>query len=625
MIPTDRYRQSTNRMMQNRIVIAMGVVGLLAVILVVRLADIQIVQHQRFSTDAQHNRINVVPLPSVRGLIRDRNGAVLAENFRAYNLQIVPNQVKDMDFLLDELGKLVKLSEYDLQRFRELLVRRPSFERQTLRTNLSEEEAARIALNQHRYPGIELRANLQRSYPEGVLTAHTLGYVGRISPGDLAVIDRNAYQGFEYIGRSGVEQHYEAILRGKAGFEQVETDAHGRTVRTLTQTAPKTGQNIHLSIDIELQRKSQEALKGYEGAIVALEPKTGEVLAFVSEPSFNPNLFVNGISNDDYAELQAADGQPLLNRALYGRYSPGSTLKSFMLLAGLENGLNPHETIVCEGKFQLPDVTHQYRDWKPEGHGTVNAHDSLVQSCDVYFYQLANALGIDHIHESLSRFGFGKQTEVDLPLEPSGLLPSRAWKKRAHRQSWFPGETIITGIGQGYVLVTPLQLAASTAMLANRGLRVAPRFFAAAEDPQTLTKQIIPPNVIGMEELKDNYSYDYVIDGMREVVHGPKGTARGSGYHLRYKMAGKTGTAQVKSIPQDETYVEEEVEKKFRDHSLFIAFAPLDDPKIAIAVVVEHAGSGSRTAAPIARKLMDYYLIERLGMFKTASNVVTAE
>ena len=616
MIPTSDYRRDS-RIVRRRLLFAVSLLTVLALILVGRLAYIQIVQHQRFSTLAHNNHISLVPLSPVRGLIYDRNGEVLAENLHVYNLEILPDQVDDMEQLLDELGRLIDLDEEDVSRFRALLKRRPSFERQTLRAKLNEEEAARIALHQHRLPGAELRARLQRHYPRGDLTAHVVGYVGRINVDDLKRINRQTYRGLEYIGRSGIEAQYEGTLRGQPGFERVETNAHGKVVRTIERNVPDTGRTLHLSLDIELQRRSMEALQGYEGAIVAMVPDSGEVLAFAGSPSFDPNPFVNGISKRAFDLLRDSPRRPLLNRALYGRYAPGSTIKGFLLLVGMESGINPNRRIFCPGWYSLPNRKHRYRDWKRDGHGEVDARDSIAQSCDVYFYQLARQMGIDRMHWGMSRFGFGTRTGIDLPGEPTALMPSRAWKRQARGQAWYPGETVITGIGQGYILTTPLQLAAATATLANRGKRVAPRFLAAVENPQTRARQTLAANAAEEIDIGNALEFDYVIDSMRKVVHHPKGTAWAISQGLRYEMAGKTGTAQVRSLPQeeDESEDEEQVEKKFADHSLFIAFAPIDDPEIAIAVVVEHVGSGSGTAAPIARKLIDYYLIERLGMF----------
>ena len=356
-------------------------------------------------------------------------------------------------------------------------------------------------------------------------------------------------------------------------------------------------------------------MEGYEGAVVAIEPQTGDVLAFASIPGYDPNPFVNGISNRDYSELRASIQRPLLNRALYGRYAPGSTIKGFMSLVGMENGVNFDNSIFCGGYYRLPGYKHRYRDWKKSGHGHMDGHNAIVQSCDVYFYRLAKQLGIDQMHEGMSRYGFGRPSGIDLLGEPSGLMPSKKWKREVRDQPWYPGETIITGIGQGYMLVTPLQLAAATATLANRGKQVTPRFLTAIENPQSQTREELPPSVAGQIETRDPAAYSRVIDAMHDVVHGKKGTARRINKGIRYEMAGKTGTAQVKSIAQNETYREEDTEKKFRDHSLFVGFAPVEDPKIAIAVVVEHGGSGSRTAAPIAKRLIDYYLLDRLGMF----------
>ena len=609
---------SDTRIVRRGIRLAFAVVVLMTGILLVRLGYVQIFQHQHFSTLARDNHIQFAPLAPVRGLIHDRNGEVLAQNIHSYNLEILPERVRDMGRLLKQLGELVELRESDISRFNTQLARRPTFEWQTLRTNLNDSEAARVALHQHRHAGVELQARLQRDYPNGDLAAHVVGYVGRINTDDVKKIDKRAYRGLRHIGRSGIEAQYESILRGTPGVEQVEITAHGKVVQSLHRTAPQRGRTLRLSIDMPLQKRSIELLRDYEGAVVAIEPQSGEVLAFAGAPAFDPNPFVNGISQEAYSALRESPRRPLLNRALYGRYAPGSTIKSFLLLVGMENGLDPNERVHCEGSFSLPDHEHRYRDWKEEGHGNVDAHAGLVESCDVYFYELANALGIDKMHDGMTEFGFGKQTGVDLPDEPSGLMPSPAWKKRARGTVWYPGETVLAGIGQGYMLATPLQLAAAAATLANRGKRITPQFLKALEDPRSGAQQPIAAKDAGHAELSGKDAYQLVIDGMRDVVHGETGTARGIGYGLRYQIAGKTGTAQVKSIPQDGEYIEEDVEKQFRDHSLFIAFAPVDDPKIAISVVVEHAGSGSGTAAPIARKLIDFYLLERLGLFADA-------
>ncbi len=618
MIPSRDY-VSVSRVIQLRILFLGVMILLMTLLLVSRLFTLQVSEHTKFSTLAQNNRIDLYSVPPVRGLIYDRNGVPLAQNFRVYNLEILPDKIEDMDYLLNQLSQLVDISEQDLTRFRSLLKKRPAFERQTLKANLSEEEAAVVAINQHRYPGTELRARLQRRYPQNKIASHVVGYVGRISADDMETIDSNAYRGLEYIGKSGIEAYYESILLGKSGIDRVETNAHGRIIRDLEKTAPDTGKTIHLSLDIKLQEKAMESLQGYQGSVVAIKPSTGEILAFVSVPSYDPNPFVNGIGNNQYNALRTAPDTPLLNRALYGRYAPGSTIKGFMSLIGMENGIAHDTTSYCPGWYSLPGHTHRYRCWKKDGHGLINGHDSIVQSCDVYFYRLAKNLGINRLYEGMTKFGFGKQTGIDLLGEPSGLMPSTEWKKTARGQSWYPGETVITGIGQGYMLVTPLQLATVTAVLANRGKKITPRFLSKIEHPQSRLQEQITVDDQGDDQgaviLADDKYYDLVIKSMRDVVHGDRGTARQLAQGIQYEMAGKTGTAQVKSIAQNATYDEANTPKKHQDHSLFVGFAPLTDPKIAIAVVVEHAGSGSRIAAPIAKKLLDYYLLERLPTF----------
>ncbi len=612
VIMSKRNSLAESGIVGNRLGILFMIILSLLLIVAARLVWLQVYEHQRFSMLARNNRIDIFPLTPIRGLIYDRNGEILADNIKVYNLEILPDQVEDMDSLLDELGRLIELEDAHLTSFRLLLDERPSFVRQTLKANLSEREVAVIAVNQHRYNGVELRARLQRHYPKKELAAHVIGYVGRISESDLKRIDNQAYRGMEYIGKSGIEAYYESRLLGKLGVVQVETNAHGRIIRKLEEASSDTGQSLHLSMDIKLQEKGIEALQGYEGAVVAIEPASGEVLAFVSVPGYDPNLFVNGISEIEYDDLRTSGRRPLLNRALSGRYAPGSTIKGFMSLIGMENGIGHNTTSYCPGWYSLPNHTHRYRCWNKYGHGELDGHDSLVQSCDVYYYRLARSLGIDRIYAGITRFGFGKVTGIDLPGEPSGLIPSQQWKHRRFGQPWYPGETVITGIGQGYMLVTPLQLAAATATLANNGKIIPPRFLSIVEDPSSQARQYpqsVEPAVV---ELSDDNFYTQVIRSMEDVVHGEKGTARGINRNIRYRMAGKTGTAQVKSIAQDEEYDHETVEKKFRDHSLFIGFAPVEDPKIAISVIVEHAGSGSRVAAPIARKLIDYYLLERL-------------
>ncbi len=612
----DHLREA--HIVQARLVAIAALVIVLAGILLARLAYLQIGQYERFLSLADKNRVDTHPIAPVRGLIFDRNGQPLAENIRSYNLEILPKQVDEMDRLIAAISELVEITDKQTAHFKKQLRHRPSFERQVLRTNLSEAEAARYSAHQHKLSGSYLVAALQRHYPQGDLMGHVLGYVGRINDKDITRIDKKAYGGTHYIGKLGIEAHYESVLLGEVGSEDIETNAHGQQVRALTRTLPKTGQSLYLSLDTQLQKKTLSLLKEYEGAAIALDPKTGEILAFVSAPGYDTNPFVNGISTKAYNALRESDRLPLLNRALNGRYAPGSTIKGFMGLISIKNGISARERVYAPGWYSLPNSKHRYRCWKKTGHGSVNLHDAITQSCDVYFYRTAKKLGIDRLHEDMTSFGFGKKTHIDIPNEPSGLMPSREWKKRVRKQPWYPGETVITGIGQGYMLATPIQLASAAALLANRGQPVVPHFLTAIQDPDNgnleQTKVPVPPKVEGVSDA----AYKAVIKAMRDVVHGPRGTARRIGVGLPYEIAGKTGTAQVRSIPQGQKYDAENTPKKYRDHSLFIAFAPVDDPKIALAVVVEHGGSGSKVAAPIAKEIIDYYLVERLGLYPRA-------
>jgi len=608
----DHLREAA--IVQSRLVMVSFLVIILALILIVRLAYLQIDQFEKFSKLATENRVDTRPIAPVRGLIFDRNGQPLAINERAYNLEILPHKVKDMKALVASIRELIDLSDEDVEHFMKLVKHRPSFQRQVLRANLSESEAARYSAHQHELGGSYLVAALQRRYPEGELMGHVLGYVGRINDRDVKRIDKEVYGGTHYIGKLGIEANYEDILLGEVGSKDVETNAHGRTVKTLSRQLPKTGKTLYLSVDTELQRKAASLLEGVEGAVVALDPKTGEILAFVSAPGYDTNPFVNGISRANYAALRESERTPLLNRALNGRYAPGSTVKGFMGLISMKNGIPASDTVFAPGYYRLPNSRHRYRCWKKTGHGKVDLHDAIAQSCDVYFYRNAKRLGIDRLHDGMTDFGFGQKTNIDIPNEPSGLMPSREWKERTRGQPWYPGETVITGIGQGFMLATPIQLAAATALLANRGQPIVPHFLTAVQD--SVNGDLMQVEYEVPDKLSDisDAAYTEVINAMRDVVHGPRGTARRIGRGLEYQIAGKTGTAQVKTIPQGQKYDKENTPKKYRDHALFVAFAPVDDPKIALAVIVEHGGGGSKVAAPIAKEVIDYYLVERLGM-----------
>lgn len=579
-------------------------------ILLARLFYLQVIEYDRYSTLSKNNRISVVPRPPVRGIIFDRNGIPLARNIPSYTLEVVPDKVRDMDSLLDELGKLVKLTEYDLKLFYRDVKRKARFDSIILRSQLTDMEAARFAVNRYRFKGVDLRARLERNYPEKASGAHVVGYVGRISSRDLEKIDKEIYRGINFLGKTGIESYYEDLLRGQIGFDQVETNAHGRVVRTISRTPSVPGKNIYLTIDSKLQRVAEQALGDYRGAVVAIKPATGEILAFASTPSYDPNAFINGISTADYAALRDSPDTPLLNRALRGRYPPGSTIKPFMGLIGLKSGISPVKKTFCPGYYRLTKGGRKFRDWKRGGHGLVDLHDAIVQSCDVYFYDLAHRLGIDYIHHNLALFGFGTKTGIDLNGESRALLPSREWKRATRNQAWFPGETIIAGIGQGYVLVTPLQLASATSALANNGIRMKPHLLLAEEDPLSGQRKLNKPVKLNEKIWRDE-DLAIIKQAMIGVTNSPAGTARRIGAGSPYKIAGKTGTAQVIGIKQNERYKESEIALRNRDHALFIAYAPAEKPEIAIAVIAENGSHGGSTAGPMARKVMDFYLIDK--------------
>ncbi|MDP6079261.1 MAG: penicillin-binding protein 2, partial [Arenicellales bacterium] len=470
---------------RSRLVVAVILIITLTVILIERLYFLQIVEHVRYRALSIENRFDLLPVPPVRGMIYDRHGEVLAENHAVYELEVVPEQVRDMASLMTWATQSLSLSERDRKKFNKRLRGRASFERILLKSGLSEEQAARFAVNQYRFPGVALRGRLRRSYPLGDVTAHAVGYVGRIGAKDLDAKDRSRYRGVTHIGKLGVESYYEGNLLGRIGYEQVETNAHGRVVRTLAREPAISGNHLHLTLDARLQKVVRNELVGHRGAAVVLEPHTGEILAFVSMPDYDPNLFAKGIDQVRYTALQQDPNKPLLNRALYGRYAPGSTLKPILALAGLEHTIDPRRRVKCPGFFALKEEGRVYRCWRKQGHGAVNFKEALEQSCDTYFYQLGLRLGISGISEALTTFGFGKQTGIDLASEPDGLIPTALWKQRRYGTPWYPGDTLNASIGQGYVLSTPLQLATATAALANRGRLVRPHLLRGVEDPET--------------------------------------------------------------------------------------------------------------------------------------------
>ncbi len=586
-------------------------VALLAAALLGRGFYLQIVQHDYYIQRAESNRISLVPAAPNRGLILDRKGRILAENYSAYTLELTRAQTHDIEETLAEVGKLIEITPGQLRRFRRLLAESHEFETVPLKSKLTDREVAILAANRYRLPGIEVKARLFRNYQAGPGMAHVVGFIGRINDRDLKTLRASGreqnYKGSVHIGKTGLEQSYETLLHGRTGFDQMETDASGRAVRMLSRIPPVPGKDLRLYLDLDLQAVAEHAFGDYRGGLVALDPKTGGVLALVSKPGFDPNLFIDGIDPEAWKALNDSPERPMVNRALRGIYPPGSTIKPLMALAGLELGVRkPSDTIVDPGFYSLPNSRHQYRDWKKGGHGVVDLRKSIAQSCDTYYYRLAVDMGIDRMHDYLAKFGFGEKSGIDLDGESPGLLPSRDWKQRRWKKPWYMGETVIAGIGQGYHLTTPLQLATAVAMLANGGKRIEPRLVEAVRDPLTHVWQVQAPVIRGQVAIKPE-NLAVVREGMMDVMR-PGGTASAAAAGAPYAIAGKTGTAQVVGIKQGARYEEGKLAQHHRDHALFIAYAPADDPKIAIAVLVENGGHGGSTAAPIARAVFDYYL-----------------
>ena len=585
-------------------------------VLAARFFYLQVANYDEYQSAAEDNRISILPIAPNRGLIYDRNGVVLARNYSAYTLEITPSKVNDLEETINELAKLVDVSPKDRKRFQKLISESKNFDSLPIRTRLTDEEVARFAANRYRFKGVEIKARLFRQYPMGEVAAHVLGYIGRISEKDQDRLEEQGldanYKGSEHIGKIGIEQSYEKELHGQTGFEQVEVDSGGRAVRTLSRTAPVSGNNLVLTIDIELQKIAEAALGDRKGAVVAIEPTTGEVLAFASRPAFDPNLFVDGIDSANWDALNTSPDKPLLNRPLRGVYPPGSTFKPFMALAGLATGKRtPEQSINDPGFFNFGG--HRFRDDKAGGHGVVDMYKSVVMSCDTYYYMLANDLGIDTIARQMAPFGFGALTGIDIEGELPGVLPSTAWKQNRYKQKWYAGETISVGIGQGYNSYTPLQMAHATAILADDGIVKIPHMVRIIEDARTGAKRRldppIPRDANGNPTRPDHIDAKpehiaFIKNAMAGVVK--EGTASRVFAGANYTSAGKTGTAQVFTVRQNEKYDEKRVAHNLRDHAWYTAFAPVESPKIAIAVLVENGGWGASSAAPIARLLFDY-------------------
>jgi penicillin-binding protein 2 len=599
------------RLFRSRATFGLVVIVLGTVLLLARYTWLQVVAHEEFSARSNSNRVRVIPVDPNRGLIYDRRGRPLAENLPAYRLELVPEKAGDLEDTLRRLASIVELPQDARERFARDRQRFREFDAVPLKFNLSEVEVARFALDRHRYPGVEITPYLSRNYPYRELLTHVLGYVGRIDEEDLQRLDAADYRATSHTGKSGIERQYEAALHGHSGVETVETNAGGRVIRSLERTDPVHGDDLILSLDIQVQQAAWNALGDRPGAVVAIDPNDGAVLAMVSKPAFDPNLFVHGISSADYQAILASPGRALFNRVVQGGYEPGSTFKPFFGLAGLELGVTTADKkIFSSGNFYLPGLDRPFRDWRKGGHGWVNVVDALEQSVNTYFYQLALDLGIDRMHDYLAQFGFGEVTGLDLPGEVTGVLPSRAWKLAEHQQPWYPGETVNSGIGQGYNVVTPLQLAVAVATLANGGRRFAPQLLYTSKEAGNQQATRRPAVEILQVPVVNEQNWDTVREGMRRVVHGSAGTARALQPLNGYEMAGKSGTAQVIAIAQDQEYNESLVAANLRHHALFIGFAPVGRPTIAVAAVVENGGGGSRQAAPVVKAVIDAWLAQ---------------
>ncbi len=594
------------RIFSSRLLISAFAVALLFTIIVWRYVDLQINRHQDFATHSDNNRVHTRPAAPARGLIYDRNGELLADNRPAYNLSIVRERTQDLALLLEDLSQLITISEEDIKRFEKRLKRRKPFEPTALKFKLTEEERSILAVNAYRLSGAEISAQLTRHYPKAELFAHVVGYVGRINDREIQRIDPVAYSGTDSIGKIGLEKHYEEQLLGLVGNEHVETNARGRVMRVLEQVDPVPGANLTMHLDSNLQKLAHEAFQGERGALVALDIKTGGVLSMVSAPSYDPNLFVSGISQKNYSKLLNSSDRPMFNRAIRGQYPPGSTIKPLFGLIGLhKQTITMDYRIEDPGYFYMEGIERPWRDHNSDrgGHGNgVDLAKAIIESCDVFFYNMGIRTGIDLLSSYGEVFGLGTLTGIDVPGERRGIMPSREWKKNARQQSWFNGDTINASIGQGFMLTTPLQLAVMSARIASKGKMIQPRLVKSINGVL-----LEPPKLEESISIDDRY-WDYIHRAMRDVVHSPRGTAKGISRGLDYEIAGKTGTAQVISINAEDEYDSSKLDKSQWDHALFVAFAPLDDPQIAVGLIVENGEHGSSVAAPIAQRVIDAYL-----------------
>jgi penicillin-binding protein 2 len=611
---TIRNHSAEANLFARRTVIALLVVVALLGLVVHNLYSLQIEQYEEYQTRSNGNRIKVLPVAPNRGLIYDRNGVLLAENKPVYNLEVIPEQIDDLDETLERLSKLMAITDDEINDFKKALKGQRRFKPVALRTRLNEKEVALFSSRSHLFPGVSIEARLARYYPYGETLTHILGYVAKINKRDLQKLNEagqeDNYAATYDIGKLGIEKYHEETLHGKVGYQQVEVNSKGRIIRTLNIQPPEPGKDIVLNIDIKLQQEAQRLLAGQRGTIVVTSTKTGGVLAMFSAPSYNPNLFVHGISSKNYSALLNSPDRPLINRATQGQYPPASTIKPHLGLVALErNIITPEFSIRDTGQFRLPNVSHVWRDWKKWGHGDVNVTHAIEVSCDTFYYELAFKLGIDQISDSMAEFGFGDYTGIDLYEESNANLPSRGWKRARFNQPWYIGDTIAVGIGQSYWTATPIQLTNALNTLANHGKRIIPQIIRGYWNNGDVSLE--PLKTLRPLDIVDESNWDLILKAMYTTANGQYGTARHAFANAPYHAAGKTGTAQLFTIAQDAKYVAKDVAERLRDNAMFIGFAPFDDPEITVTVVLENAGGGSSNAAPIARKIMDFYFKDR--------------
>lgn len=609
----DSEKESHIFLFRGRLLLVLVV--LLMLILVGRMAYLQVFQYDLYTLRSERNRISIEAIPPTRGLIYDRHGQLLADNLPSHSLTLTRELTDDVEAVVAQVCTLLELDETcQTTLIQRSFQRRRPFEPALLVDQLTEEQIARIAVNRHLLPGIDVSAQLLRNYPSGEALSHVLGYVGRISEDDMVNLDKKAYSGTHYLGKTGVERFYESNLHGKVGYRKVETNARGRVIKVVESEHPSPGTDLTLHLDAKLQQFIYKILNKRSAAVVAIEPKTGGILALVSSPGYDPNVFIGMLDSADFNSLRKDPQLPLFDRASRGQYSPGSTIKPMLGIAALDNSIVTRDyELMDRGYYQLPNDDRLYRNWKRNGHGMVNLERAIAVSNNTFFYNMAYNLGIDEMSSFMQRFGFGESTALDVNNARKGLMPSREWKKTAYKQPWFPGETLSTGIGQGYWLTTPLQLATATAVLANKGQWIAPRLLASTDSQlNLLPKKASKENI----ELKNPEDWDYIFNAMTNVMHGFEGTARASGQGAHYKIAGKTGTSQVYSLSQEKGNRNTEgLSEHLIDHAVFVGFAPAENPQIVLAILVENAGGGSRVAAPLAREIFDFYLTqERLSL-----------